>query len=164
MVEVLGRQRFLKVASAVVVSLLSGGAAWGMTAATASSHASRVHPSEIDGSTTTSVDETSSTESTTTESTTTSDPSTTTESTTTTTTTTLDTTAPTTTCNHGADVSKVAHEAPRGHGSEHGKLVSAAAHQKCNGADDAGDQPEATTGTNDKHPDKSDHEQESGGD
>ena len=69
--------------------------------------------------------------------TTTSDPTTTTESTTTTTTTTLDTTAPTTTCNHGADVSKVAHEAPRGHGNEHGKFVSAAAHQKCNGTDDA---------------------------
>src|SRR5438552_12851722 len=111
MVPVLGRQRLIKVASAVVVSLLSGGAAWGMTAATASSHSSRANTTEIDGSTTSSIDETTSTESTTTEATTTSDSTTTTESTTTTTTT-LATTPTTGTCNHGADVSKVAHEAP----------------------------------------------------
>jgi hypothetical protein len=164
MVHVLGKQRLIKVASAVIVSLLSGGAAWGMTAAaTASSHASRVHPSEIDGSTTSSVDETSSSESTTTESTTTSDPTTTTESTTTT----VDATPPAGSCNHGADVSKVAHEAPSGHGNEHGKAVSAAAHLKCDGqdgTDDAGDHGEAKTGANDKHPGNSDHKQESAGD
>jgi hypothetical protein len=135
MVHVLGKQRLVKVVSAVVVSVLSGGAAWGMTAATASVHPSRVHPSEIDGSTTSSVDETTTSESTTTESTTTTDSTTTTESTTTTTTT-LDATPPPSTCNHGADVSKVAHEAPRGHGNEHGKAVSAAAHLKCGDAAD----------------------------
>jgi hypothetical protein len=124
-----------------------------MTAATASSHSSRANTTEIDGSTTSSIDETTSTESTTTEATTTSDSTTTTESTTTTTTT-LATTPTTGTCNHGADVSKVAHEAPRGNGNEHGKAVSAAAHQKCNGSDDAADQAEPETGDTETHPDK----------
>ena len=116
----LGRQRLIKVLSAVVVSVLSGGAAWGMTnVATPSSHS--VSAADVDSSTSTSVDDTTSTESTTT---TTEDTTTTDDSTTTTTEDTTTTTAvedPTSgACHHGANVSRVAHEAPRGHGNEHG--------------------------------------------
>ena len=135
----LGRQRLIKVVSAVAVSVLSGGAAWGMTNAT-SSHSSRVAATEVDSSTSSSVDATSSTESTTstTEETTTTDESTTTTEETTTSVSTPASTAPT--CNHGAEVSRVAHEAPRGHGNEHGKAVSEAAHHKCDDGAEAADQ------------------------
>jgi cytoskeletal protein RodZ len=135
--RMLGRQRLVKVLSAVIVSLLSGGAAWGVTASTASPHGSSAS-TEVDSSTSSSIDETSSTEASTT---TTEDSTTTTEASTTTTvaedtTTPLEPTTPVTgECNHGADVSWVAHEAPRGDGNEHGKAVSDAAHQKCDQAD-----------------------------
>jgi len=159
----LGKQRLVKVLSAVVVSLLSGGAAWGVTASTASSHASS-ESTEVDSSTSSSVEVTSSTDASTT---TTEDSTTTTEASTTTTAETTPTPlAPTTPvtgeCNHGADVSRVAHEAPRGDGNEHGKAVSAAAHQKCEKTDasdagaetDAGeeaDAPEAHDDASEKH-------------
>jgi hypothetical protein len=48
-------------------------------------------------------------------------------------------------CNHGSDVSAVAHSAPRGHDAphgEHGKEVSDAAHHKCDHAGDGNDQGE----------------------
>src|SRR6476646_5247127 len=107
--RMLGKQRLVKVLSAVVVSLLSGGAAWGVTASTASSHASSAS-TEVDSSTSSSVEVTSSTDASTT---TTEDSTTTTESSTTTapekTTTPLEPTTPVTgECNHGADVSRVA--------------------------------------------------------
>jgi cytoskeletal protein RodZ len=143
----LGRQRLIKVVSAIAVSVLSGGAAWGMTNV-ATSHSSRVAATEVDSSTSSSVDETSSTESTTstTEETTTTD-----DSTTTTQETPTSVAAPTSTpatCNHGAEVSRVAHEAPRGHGNEHGKAVSEAAHQKCEqGGDAKSDKPDQADGT-----------------
>jgi cytoskeletal protein RodZ len=168
----LGRQRLIKVVSAIAVSMLSGGAAWGMTAAT-SSHSPRAAGTEVESSTSSSVDETSSTESTTstTEATTTTDDSTTTtdDSTTTTeeTTTTLATTptsgpAP---CNHGAEVSRVAHEAPTGDGNEHGKAVSEAAHHKCGDAADAADAADPTekSDVESEHADAAEQGSEHGG-
>jgi hypothetical protein len=151
----LGRQRLIKVVSAIAVSVLSGGAAWGMTNVV-TSHSSRVAATEVDSSTSSSVDETSSTESTTTtEATTTTD-----DSTTTTQETTTSVAAPTSTpatCNHGADVSRVAHEAPRGDGNEHGKAVSEAAHQKCEHAADSADSADAAD-----HDEQGDAEQHDG--
>jgi hypothetical protein len=137
-VRMLGRQRLIKVVSAIAVSVLSGGAAWGMTNV-ATSHSSRVAATEVDSSTSSSVDETSSTEATTstTEETTTTDDSTTTTQETPTSVAAPAPTSTPATCNHGAEVSRVAHEAPRGHGNEHGKAVSEAAHQKCDHGADA---------------------------
>jgi hypothetical protein len=153
----LGRQRLLKVASATVVALLSGTAAYAATTATTGSAHARAHASEVSESSTSSTDDTSTSESTTSST----EETTTTEATTTTngdTSTTVAPNTPTTTCNHGADVSRVAHEAPRGNGNEHGKAVSAAAHQKCDhtaGADDATNDTATTEPDGSHHHDNS---------
>jgi cytoskeletal protein RodZ len=124
--------------------MFSGGAAWAASnAGELPGDAHHAKSAEVDDSTTTSSDSTTSTSE-----------STSTTSSTSTTTTTMHLDAPkpgappasSATCNHGADVSRVAHEAPRGHGNEHGKAVSAAAHLKCDknkAGDDAGESNES---------------------
>ena len=59
------------------------------------------------------------------------------------TTTTFDGTTTSVPCNHGHDVSEVAHNTPPGPG--HGAAVSDAAHKKCDKGDDEATRPEATT-------------------
>ena len=141
------RARALNVAVMAGVVMLGGGAAAFAAGASGPHHGSAIHSAAVtdsstDSSTESSTDPVDSTTTSVEDTTTTSFGDTTTTSTLdTTTTTTFDpTTSTTVPCNHGHDVSEVAHNAPRGHGNEHGKAVSAAAHDKCHhdgeGADD----------------------------
>ena len=150
-----------KLVATTVAAIACGGVAWASAAVVpAGGHrsASEVSDTTVGPDSTTAPDATSTTagEATTTtadESTTTTvdEPTSTTTEPVTTTTVGTPSSAP---CNHGANVSQVAHDAPRGHDAEpgaHGKAVSAAAHEKCpgkTGDDDAAepdDSPRAGT-------------------
>ena len=136
-----------KFVAITVAGFACGGAAW--AAAAVMPPAASGHVGALDETTTVASDSTSSTVADSTSSTVVDETTTTVadETTTTTTvpetTTTVGGTTPTTVaCNHGANVSKVAHEAPRGHDAApgaHGKAVSAAAHIKCPGQGDGTD-------------------------
>ena len=148
-----------KLVAAAALGLVFGGATIA-AAAVAPTGGSR-HNLAVDESTTVGSDPTTTTVDDST--TTTVDDSTTTtvdESTTTTvdevTTTTMAT--PTASCNHGQEVSDIAHRAPRGHDAPpgaHGKDVSAIAHEKCGDhADDEGDAADDDASAPEKSKDK----------
>jgi hypothetical protein len=133
----IARIRAAKVATVTIAVLAFGSAAaW----AAAGDNAPDTTDTELEETTTSSSDVDSTTDPTVDDSTTSSSlvDETTTTSFDDSTTTTVDT-APPTECHHGHNVSEVARNAPRGHGNQHGKAVSEAAHQKCPTAEDGDD-------------------------
>src|SRR3954468_19809873 len=138
--RMIGKALTRKVAATAIAAFMCGGAAWAAAATLPAGGGSRVQASADES--TTGVDESTTTGDL--ETTTTGDlETTTTGDLETTTTADLETTTPfggTTTpvpCNHGHDVSEVAHNTPPGPG--HGAAVSEAAHKKCDKGDHEGD-------------------------
>jgi hypothetical protein len=130
----IGKALTRKVAATAIAAFVCGGAAFAAAATLPAGSGSQVHASADES--TTGVDDSTTTtgdlETTTTgdlETTTTGDLETTT---------TFDGTTTSVPCNHGHDVSEVAHNTPPGPG--HGAAVSEAAHKKCDKGDDEGDE------------------------
>jgi hypothetical protein len=155
----IGKALTRKVAATAIAAFVCGGAAFAAAATLPAGSGSQVHASADES--TTGVDDSTTTGDL--GSTTTGDLETTStgdlETTTTgdlETTTTFDGTTTSVPCNHGHDVSEVAHNTPPGPG--HGAAVSAAAHKKCDKGDKGDDEGDDESGETDGRPADAGHQ------